>query len=672
VLVDYQDLKDSELLGFGSRVRYQILLRMKEAGIEPLVSTLRNELKDDFVTVRSYRETGDRIGRRLARAENYLSLVGFVIVIMGGIGIWSVVRVFMRRKLKSIAILKCMGASTKQIFGTYLLQVLGLGVGGSLLGLGIAYLAVEAVPPGVVAGLDMTDYGLTVSAIVQGVGIGILVSVLFSLIPLMESRHIKPLLLLRQEISLGAMGESLAHGPASRWRRTVSPIAAVDRWEIIASALVLVALVTLATWQAGSLKVGLFVSGAFVAAATVLHLTGIVLVRAIQPLGRRAWFPLRRAVLSLSRPGNQTRMVLLAVGLGTFFILGTRGTETNLLEQFAVELREDAPDMFLVDVQPDQMPPLADLLGSLGARQVRMVPVLRARVTGVQGRELNLDGYDEVREHSWLGREFTVTYRESLEPNERILEGRFWDPSPSDEAEVSIEEGLQDRFGIHVGDTMRFDILGRAMSARVTSIREVDWNDARNGGFMFLFRPGALESAPHTFLGFVKAPLDMSTRARLQRDVIARFQNVSIVDLRDILLSIQAVVEKLALAISFVGAIAVLSGGMILVGSVAMTKFQRQYEASILRTLGASAKTVRTMVLLEYGTLGALAGAVGSLGAPLLTWVLSHHLFEIPWHPDFLLSLYGIPLTALGVSAVGLVTSRDILKKKPLTILRAE
>jgi putative ABC transport system permease protein len=365
-------------------------------------------------------------------------------------------------------------------------------------------------------------------------------------------------------------------------------------------------------------------------------------------------------------------MVLLAVGLGTFFILGTRGTEMNLLEQFALELREDAPDMFLVDVQADQMPPLEDLLSSLGARQVRMVPVLRARVTGVQGRELNLDGYDEVREHSWLGREFTVTYRESLEPNERILEGRFWDPSPSDEAEVSIEEGLQDRFGIHVGDTMRFDILGRAMSARVTSIREVDWNDARNGGFMFLFRPGALESAPHTFLGFVKAPLDMSTRARLQRDVIARFQNVSIVDLRDILLSIQAVVEKLALAISFVGAIAVLSGGMILVGSVAMTKFQRQYEASILRTLGASAKTVRTMVLLEYGTLGALAGAVGSLGAPLLTWVLSHHLFEIPWHPDFLLSLYGIPLTALGVSAVGLVTSRDILKNKPLTILRAE
>jgi putative ABC transport system permease protein len=170
----------------------------------------------------------------------------------------------------------------------------------------------------------------------------------------------------------------------------------------------------------------------------------------------------------------------------------------------------------------------------------------------------------------------------------------------------------------------------------------------------------------------VKAPLDTMARARLQRDVIAEFQNVSIVDLRDILLTLHGVVEKLALAVSLVGAIALISGGMILVGSVAMTKFQRQYEASILRTLGASGKTVRTMVLLEYGTLGALAGAVGGLGAPLLTWALSHHLFDIPWSPNFLLSLSGIPLTAIGVAAVGTVTTMDILRKKPLAVLRAE
>jgi putative ABC transport system permease protein len=161
-------------------------------------------------------------------------------------------------------------------------------------------------------------------------------------------------------------------------------------------------------------------------------------------------------------------------------------------------------------------------------------------------------------------------------------------------------------------------------------------------------------------------------RARMQRDVISEYPNVSIVDLRDILLTLHGVVEKLALAITLVGAIALISGAMILVGSVAMTKFQRQYESSILRTLGASGKTIRTMVLLEYGTLGALAGAVGGLGAPLLTWVLCRYLFEIPWQPNFWLSLAGIPLTALGVSIVGMVTTMDILRKKPLAVLRAE
>ncbi len=658
VLVDYDDFTKSELFGVGGRVRYQILLRTYEASIEPLVETLEQAIASEYAWVRSYRENGDRIGRRLERAENYLSLVGFVIVILGGIGIWSVVGVFMRRRLRSIAILKCVGASTKQIFGIYLLQVLFLGLGGSVLGLVIAHFGVEAVPPGVVAGLRMDDYGLTGSAMLQGIGIGILVSVLFSLIPLMESRHIKPLLLLRQEVD-----RSVIQGK-SRWQ-------AVDRWELGAAAIVLLALLALASWQAGSLRVGLFVTIGFAAVALVLHLTGSLLVGLVRPLGRRGWFPLRHAVLSLSRPGNQTRMVLLAVGLGTFFILGTRGTETNLLEQFTLELRDDAPDMFLIDVQPDQAEPAEKLLMSLGAREVRMVPVLRARVTAVQGAELNLEGYEEVREHRWLGREFTVTYRDHLDPNEQVVEGRFWDATPSTEAEVSVEPGLQEDFGIQVGDTMRFDILGRAVSARVTSIREVDWNDARNGGFMFVFRPGALANAPHTFLGFVKAPLDTMARARMQRDVISEFQNVSVVDLRDILLILHGLVEKLALAITLVGAIALLSGAMILVGSVAMTKFQRQYESSILRTLGASGKTIRTMVLLEYGTLGALAGAVGGLGAPLLTWVLCRYLFEIPWQPNFWLSLAGIPLTALGVSLVGIVTTMDILRKKPLAVLRA-
>jgi len=673
VLVDYDDLADSEILGVGGRIRYQILLRTDEASIDAMETTLEEALGGEYASVNTYRETGDRLGRRLTRAEDYLSLAGFVIVILGGIGIWSVIGVFMKRKLKSIAILKCLGASTRQIFGIYLIQVVGLGLCGSLLGLVIAHFAVESVPPGVVVGLAMEDYGVTLSAALQGVGIGVLVSVLFSLIPLMESRHIKPLLLLRHQTEERTAASKVAGSPGGlgRWLR-LGRLGHLDRWELVAAGGVLLALVALASWQAGDLEVGLLVTTSFAAVAAVLHLSGVLLVRAIEPFGRKGSFPFRHAVLSLSRPGNQTRMVLLAVGLGTFFILGTRGTEANLLEQFRTELEDDAPDMFLVDLQPSQVELAEQRLLSLGARGVRMVPVLRARVTGVQGRNVHLEGYEEVREERRLRREFTVTYRNHLEANETILDGSFWDESPSTDAEVSIEEDFQEDVGIQVGDVMRFDILGREVSARVTSIRDVDWDDARNGGFMFVFRPGALTDAPHTFLGFVKAPFDATARATLQRDIVTEFPNVSIVDLREILLTLRGVVEKLALAVTLVGAIALISGAMILVGSVAMTKFQRQYEASILRTLGASGKTVRKMVLLEYGTLGALAGAVGGLGAPVLTWVFCKHLFDIPWQPNLVMSLLGIPLTALGVTVVGMATTMDILRRKPIAILRAE
>jgi putative ABC transport system permease protein len=670
VLVDYDDLIDSEILGVGGRVRYQVLLRTDEASIDPLQRTLAQALGREYASVSSYRETGDRLGRRLTRAEDYLSMVGFVIVILGGIGIWSVIGVFMRRKLKSIAILKCLGASSRQIFGIYLIQVVGLGLCGSLLGLGMAQIAVELMPSGVVVGLSMEDYGVTLSAALQGVGIGVLVSVLFSLIPLMESRRIKPLLLLRQQTEQQApSGKGLGSlGRLGRLRN----LSQADRWELFAAGSVLIALVALGSWQAGDLEVGLLVTASFAAVAVTLHVVGGLLVRAIEPLGRKGSFPFRHAVLSLSRPGNQTRMILLAVGLGTFFILATRGTEANLLEQFRMELEDDAPDMFLVDLQPSQVEAAETRLISLGARDVRMVPVLRARITSVQGRDVALEGYEQVREERRLRREFTVTYRNHLEANETILDGRFWDDSPSTEAEVSIEEDFQEDVGIQVGDIMRFDILGREVSARVTSIRNVDWDDARNGGFMFVFRPGAMADAPHTFLGFVKAPFDLGERARLQRDIVEAFPNVSIVDLREILLTLRGVVEKIALAITLVGAIALISGAMILVGSVAMTKFQRQYEASILRTLGASGKTVRRMVLLEYGTLGALAGAVGGLGAPILTWVFCNHLLDIPWQPNLWMSLFGIPLTALGVTIVGMATTMDILRKKPIAVLRAE
>ena len=659
VLIDYDALQQTGLTGFASRAQRQILLKVAEDAIQPLVRQLRENLRGEFVSVRSYRGAEDRITRNLLKAENYLSLTGFVVVILGGIGVWSVTRVFVQQRMRSIAIMKCLGSTTRQILMVYLVQVMLLGLGGSLLGVGLAGAALAAVPGALTeraaaaAGLVEISPGLTTSAVVQGVGIGILVSMLFSLVPLLEVRHIKPLLLLR-------------------WGLVRSP-AGIDWVRLGAVALIGAALVVLASWQAASLEVGVYVCGGFAGIAVALHVAAAGLVRAVRPLGSAGWFPLRHAVINLSRPGSQTRVILLAVGLGTFSIIGVRALQANLLQELALELREDSPDMFLIDIQQDQVDDVRELVASRNGDQMpQFIPVLRARVVGVTGRELNVDGFEEVRRLGSLAREYTITYRDRLEANERIIAGQFWNGEPTAAAEVSIDESLERRFGIHVGDTVRFDVLGRAISAHVTSVRVVDWDDSRSGGFMFLFRPGAFDKAPHTFIVLLKGPSDVRARARMQRDLVSRFPNVLVIDGFEILNTVRLVLDYVTLAISSVGAIAAFSGVLILVGSVAMTKFQRLYEAAILKTLGATTKTIMTMLVLEYGVLGTLAGAVGSGGALVLSWVLSTYLFEIRWYAAPVQILGGIVLTALAVGVVGIVSSLDVLSKRPLGTLRAE
>ena len=677
VLVDYDDLRTSGLLAFGSRASYQILLRVRESAVEPLTRELRRDFRDRFVQARSYRSTEDDIGEDLLRAENYLSLVGFVMVVLGGIGVWSVTRVFVKQKIRSVAILKCIGATAGQILATYVAQVLLLGLGGSLLGVGIAALAIAAIPASAAAAFGSVSYGLTVSAALQGMSVGLLVSLLFSLVPLLEVRRIKPLLLLRA-LDTSSSGP-LAQQPARRFPASLIPgaLRRADPVQIGAAVAVTVALIGIAAWQAASVRVALVVCGGFAGIALVLHGAGVLLVRAVRPLASTRYFPLRHAVVSLRRPGNQTRVILLAVGLGSFFVLGVRALQFNLLTQFSVQLQRGGADMFLIDIQQDQVDGVRDFFRTAQAGEPRLIPVLRARVTAVRGSETNLESYADVRGRGGLGREYVITYRDHLEPNETLLEGAFWTgkpalPQDAAELEVSIEKNIRDRSRIRLGDVMRFDVLGRIVQARVTSVREVEWGDARNGGFMFVFRPGPLQRAPHTYIATLHAPEEPAARARFQRDLIARYPNVSAIDVREVLASVQGVVDNVTFAISIVGTVALASGALILIGAVAMTKFQRVYEAAILRTLGASTRLLGTMLALEYGALGLIAGLIGAAGAVVLSWAVCRYIFEIDWEPAPGLMAAGAVATMALVGVIGVLASADVLRKKPLATLRAE
>jgi putative ABC transport system permease protein len=654
VLIDYDDVPSTGLLGFGSRAQRQLLVKVPDERVERLVQTLRRELRQDFINARSYRSTDDQVGRDFDRAEDYLSLVGLIIVILGGIAVSSVTRVFILQKMRSIAVLKCVGAKNAQIITIYVLQVLLLGLAGSFLGVAIARGAIAAIPFALgnsTSILADAHYGVSLSAAAQGVGIGVLVSLLFSIVPLLHVRFIKPSLLLRDE--------TVRRRP--------------DWLSVAVLVAVCLALVGVTAWQASSLRIGAVVCAGFAGLAVVLHLAGRGLVRVVAPLANSKSFPLRHAVLHLSRPGNQTRVVLLAVGLGAFFIVGIRSLQASLLHEFSIEVSADSPDMFLLDVQRGQVDGVRRFLAepAHGAGEFQLIPVMRARVVGVEGRRTTLPNVEAVRTRGSLAREYTITYRDHLEPNERVVAGAFWS-GPAPDLEVSIERGLHERYAIDVGDTMRFDILGRTISARVTSIRDVEWRESRNGGFMFVFRPGQLDNAPQTYVAPLKGPGDPPARARFQHDLVELFPNVSVIDFHEVLETVRDVMSKVTLAITVVGGLVLFSGALILIGAVAMTKFQRVYEAAVFKTLGANTRTIGRMLLFEYGVLGSLAGVIGSTGAIALTWGVSKYALEIPWRIFPGEHFAGVVLTAFLVAVIGVASSLDVLRHKPLATLRAE
>jgi putative ABC transport system permease protein len=656
VFIDLADAPSTGLVAFGSRVRRVIAARVPDARLPDLVKNLDSDFTDRFINTRSYLSTDDAIGRDFDRAENYLSLVGLVIVILGGIAVSSVTRVFVLQKIRGIAVLKCLGASSAQIIAVYLVQVVALGLAGSVLGLAIARGTLAAIPwfigssaSSLLAGVH---YTVTWPVAVQGATIGVLVSLLFAIVPLLQVRLVRPSLLLRDE---------------SRAPRR-------DPVRIAATVFVSAALVAVAAWQAASLRVGLVVCVGFAVLAVVLVLAGRLLVALVSPLSNAPSFPLRHAVLHLSRPGNQTRVILLAVGLGAFFIVGVRSLQHSLLAEFSIQVDEQSADMFLLDVQRGQADAMRAFLGdpANGAGTWKLLPVLRARVTGISGRVTTLESFEEVRARGSLGREYTITYRDHLEPNERIVDGTFWRGSSPD-PEVSVERSLHERFAINVGDVVRFDILGRIVNARVSSIRDVDFKDARAGGFMFVFRPGTLEQAPQTYIAPLRGPSGgPAARAKFQHDLVTRFPNVSVIDFHEILETVRDVMSKVTLAITVVGFLVLFSGGLILIGAVAMTKFQRVYEAAVFKTLGANTRKIAAMLLLEYGVLGSLAGVVGSAGAVALTWGVSRYALDIPWRLFPGEHVGGVALTAVLVAAIGVLSSLDVLRNKPLATLRSE
>lgn len=653
VFIARSTVEGTGLIGFGSRARRRILLQVREGDLATVVQTLRSELKGQLVTVNSYKDSQQNLSEQFSRTENYLSLTGLIVLVLGGIGVSSVTRVFIEQKRQTIAVLKCIGGTGKQIIFAYLAQVITLGLLGSLLGVALAkgglllvrYYFAESLPPNV-------SFDLSSGAIAQGLSLGLMVSLLFSALPLLRVRHIKPNMLLREDA-----------GDAKRSRPDFV------RWAM--AVFVMVGLLLLSSWQGGSFRVGLYFMAGLAVTAAALYVAALLLIMLVRGARHTSSFALRQAVNSLYRPGNQTRVIIMAVGLGVFVVVAIQSLQSNLLTEIDISRRTNLPNMFLIDIQSDQKQGVEKLITDATGTRPELIPTVRARIFAINGKDVDLEQRDTRQERGRLGREYVVTYRSQLEENETVVAGNFWDASPSSEAEVSIEEGMRGLSGLEVGSQITFDILGRKLNARVSSIRRVDWRNSRTG-FMVLFRPGTLENAPQMLIAPINGPPNEPERSRFQRALLDQYPNISVIDVAEVVSTLSRILNNVTLAVSFLGGFVLLCGVLILIGSIAMTKFQRIYEVAVLKTLGAKRKVLLTILFVEYGLLGLVAGMIGALAAIGLSYAVTRFVFEIPWDFSPALMLSGISITVALVTIVGVVSSFNVLTRKPLAILRGQ
>ncbi len=657
VLIAAGALERTGLIQIGSRVRYRTLVRLPD-GLAPRAAydQLAREIADPAVRVAVFDDAQRGFRRFFAQLASYLGLVGLASLLVGGIGVAASVATFIRRQLGTIVVLKCLGAPSRALLATYLVQTQALGILGSLAGAGLG-VAIQPALVGVLAPFApfTLEPRLDAWTVARGVGMGALTALLAGLWPLLTVRAVPPSLILRTEVEASAWQ---AHRP---WAAAV-PIAA--------------GLAALAFWQAGSLTLGAIFVGASLAALVLLVLLSRALVRLARSFPRPGGLAWRHGLASLQRPGGHTARVVLALGLGVMLLVAVALLEANLGREIAFEQKRAAPSFFFVDVQPDQREPLSRLIAAAsGGAAPTLTPVVRSRIAAINGAPVTRELIDrrkaEAPDKIWyLTREYVLTFAAEPPPANAITRGRWWRAEDAARRpRVSMEEEAAKYLGADVGGTLTFDVQGVPVEAQVMSLRRVDWQSL-SMNFFAILSPGALDGAPATWVATARVPAAAETA--LQDRVVAAFPNVTAIPVRAVLERVAAVLGQMSFAVRFMALFSIAAGLVVMAGALAATRYQRLYESVILRTLGATRGAVARAFAVEYACLGAAAGVGGSGLAAALAWIVLRFVLDVPWALEPGALVAGVLATTAVSLAVGFLATFRLLGRKPLAVLRQD
>ena len=617
------------------------------------------------VRVRTVADTERDFTESVARLADFLSIIGLIALLLGGIGVASGVNAFVSAKIDTVAVLRCLGATSRQVLTLYVVQSAAMGLVGAIAGT-VLGVAVQFLLPGVVSDFLPIDVELALEPrpLILGLATGVWVSLVFAMRPLLALRRVSPLQAIRREMDNTALPRE--------WN---------DPARLTVDALLVGSIIGIVVSRIGDVRQGLYISAAIGGAVLVLWIAATLLIAAARRSTRPSWpFELRQGIANLHRPANQTRAVTLALGFGAFLLSTVYLVQANLLSRVQATSAGSAGNLLFFDVQDDQAAPLDSLLRARQHPVVQQTPIVTMRIDALNGRNMSsLMADSSTRRAGWaLRREYRSTYRDSIVGSETLVAGRWFADSatrararaanPDAPFEVSFERDLATDLGVTLGDTVTWNVQGVPVTTIVTSLRTVNW--ARfEANFFVVFAPEALRRAPQQFVVVANVPAGPAIAA-VQRDIVRRFPNVSSVDLTLVRQTIGAIVDKVTLAIRFLGLFSLAMGIPVLFSAVAATRRARLREGVLLRTLGASRAQVARVLLAEYGALGALGALTGMVLAFAGAWGLTRFVFKDPFDPavgpTFVIAVGMLLLTM----AIGLLTSRDVYKATPMAAIR--
>lgn len=640
----------------GSRINYNFYYKYKSGtDVEAMLKKIDPQLEKESLNSDTVQSRKENTGRSFADLTGFLALVGFIALLLGCIGVASAIHIYIREKLGAIALLRCLGVQASQAFLIYLIQIVGVGLVGSIAGAALGAL-IQQLLPAVLQDFLPIQISMDISwaAIGQGIILGVIISLLFAMLPLVSVRDISPLNTLR-----------LSFEETGFFR---------DRLKWLIYFLILLFIFVFTWVNIGGFMKSIYFTGGVLAAFIILTGAAWLLMWAARKYFPASWSYLwRQGFANLFRPNNQTLILIVSIGLGSAFISTLFLVQDILISRVTLSTSNNQPNMVLFDIQSSQKEKVAELTRSYHLPVIQEVPIITMNLEEINGKT-----YAEAEKDTSSGaarggfnREIRATYRDTLTASEKITEGR-WSGKAEDGKPifVSLETGYAERMKLKIGDSLVFNVQGVLTSVQIGSFRRVDWGRVQTN-FRVVFPSGVLEEAPQFHVLITRVPSN-EVSARFQQAVVSNYPNISIFDLGLILSVLDEILDKIGFVIRFMGGFSIITGLIVLIASVLISKYQRMQESVLLRTMGASRRQILIITALEYFFLGALASLTGIILSFAGSWALAVFNFETEFHPPVWPAVIIFLSISLLTVVIGLFNSRGVLNRPPLEVLRRE